>query len=75
MKAQAETMRGLKDATPEERKEKMKAGRAEMETENEDDSHPRTIYEVGDAPKRGRPRPARSPQGPGGPGAEKPEKN
>ena len=31
LKAQAETRRGLRDATPEERKEKMKAGQAEME--------------------------------------------
>jgi Spy/CpxP family protein refolding chaperone len=31
MKEQAETLRGLKDATPEERKEKMQAAKAELE--------------------------------------------
>jgi periplasmic protein CpxP/Spy len=75
IKAQAETMRGLKDATPEERREKMKAGRAELEKKMKTILTPEQYTKWEKLRKEGGPgRPGR-PGGPGGPGAEKPAKN
>lgn len=69
MKAQAETMRGLKDATPEERKEKMKAGREEMQKKMKEILTPEQYTKWEKLRKEGRP------GWPGGPGTEKPDKN
>ncbi len=75
MKAQAETMRGLKDATPEERKEKMKAGRAEMEKKMKEILTPEQYAKWEKLRKERRPGGPGHPGGPGGPGADKPDKN
>ena len=75
MKAQAETARGLKEATPDERKEKMKASRAEMETKMKEILTPDQFTKWEKLRKEGGPgRPGRR-GGPCGPGAAKPEKN
>lgn len=78
MKAQAETVRGLKEATPEERKEKMKASRAEMEKKMKEILTPEQFTKWEKLRKEGGPggpgKPGRR-GGPGGPGAEKPENN
>jgi periplasmic protein CpxP/Spy len=78
MKEQAETMRGLKDATPEERREKMKAGRAEIEKKMKDILTPEQYTKWEKLRKEGRPagpgRPGRR-GGPGAPPAEKSDKN
>ena len=72
MKEQAEKMHGLKDATPEERKEKMQAGRAEMEKKM------KTILTPEQYTKWEQLRKENGPGhhgGHGNPGAEKPDKN
>lgn len=78
LKEQAETMRGLKDATPEERREKMKAGREEMQKKMKEILTPEQYTKWEKLRKEGGPggpgRPGRR-GGPGGPGAEKPAKN
>jgi periplasmic protein CpxP/Spy len=75
LKAQAETMRGLRDATPEERREKMQAARKEMDAKMKEilTAEQYTKWEKireqrgqGGQGRRG---------GPGGPGADRPEKN
>src|ERR1041385_7531404 len=71
MKAQGEKMRGLRDATPEERQEKMKAAREEMS---------KKMKEILTADQFAKwekmPRPGRGPGGSGGPeGGKKAEKN
>jgi len=71
MKEQAETMRGLKDATSDERKEKMKAGRAEMEKKMKTILTPEQYTKWEKLRKEGGP--GRH-GGPGGPGADKPDK-
>jgi len=78
MKEQAETLRGLKDATQEERREKMKAGRAEMEKKMKVILTPEQFTKWEKLRKErgpggpGRPGPH---GGPSAPGTEKPEKN
>ena len=72
LKAQAETRRGLRDATPEERKEKMKAGQAEMEKKMKEILTPEQYTKWEKLRKEAGP--GRR-GGPGGPGAEKPNKN
>jgi len=72
MKAQAEAMRGIREATPEERKEKMKAGRAEMDKQMKSILTPEQYTKWETLRKEGGPgRPARR----SAPGAEKSEKN
>ncbi|MCC6820069.1 MAG: hypothetical protein V9H26_24015 [Verrucomicrobiota bacterium] len=72
LKEQAEKMRGLKDATPEERKEKVKAGREEMQKKMKEILTPEQYTKWEKLRKEGGPgRPGRR----GGPGAEKPDKN
>ncbi len=75
MKEQAEAMRGLRDATPEERREKMKAGREEMQKKMKEILTPEQYAKWEKLRKEGGPggpgRPGRR-GGPGGPGAEKP---
>ena len=66
MKERAESMRGMKDATPEERKEKMKAGREEMQKKMKAILTPEQYTKWEKLRKEG---------GPGGPGTEKPDKN
>jgi len=78
LKEQAEAMRGMKEATPEERKEKMKAGREEMQKKMKAILTPEQYTKWETLRKEGGPgRPGRrgGPGGPGGPGAEKPDKN
>jgi protein CpxP len=78
MKAQAETVRGLRDATPEERREKMQAARKEM------DGKIKEILTAEQYAKWEKIRQQRGPGGPGGqgrrggpggPGADAPAKN
>lgn len=75
LKAQAETMRGLRDATPEDRREKMQAARKEMDAKMKEilTAEQYTKWEKireqrgqGGQGRRG---------GPGGPGGDRPEKN
>ena len=78
MKEQAETMRGLRDATQEERREKMKARRAEMETKMKEILTPEQFTKWEKLRKERGPGGPGGPGrhgGPGGPGAEKPEKS
>ncbi len=75
MKEQAETMRGMKDAPPEERREKMKAGREEMQKQMKTILTPEQYTKWEKLRKEGGPGRRGGPGGPGGPGAEKPDKN
>ena len=75
LKEQAETMRGIKDATPEERREKMKAGREEMQKKMKTILTPEQYTKWEKLRKEGGPGRRGGPRGPGGPGAEKPDKN
>ena len=78
MKEQAEKMRGLKDATPDERKEKMKAGRAELEKKMKTILTPEQYTKWEKLRKEGGPDGPRRPGrhvGPGDPGKEKPDQN
>ena len=78
LKEQAETMRGMKDATPEERREKMKAGREEMQKKMKTILTPEQYTKWEKLRKEGGPGgPGRrgGPGGPGGPATEKPDKN
>jgi len=77
LKEQAETMRGLRDATPEDRRAKMQAARKEIDTKvkgiltTEQYTKWEKIREQRGAGGPGGPRRG----GPGGPGGEKPAKN
>ena len=78
MKEQAEKMRGMRDATPEERKEKAKAGRAEMEKKMKEILTPEQFTKWEKLRKEGGPGgPGRhgGPGGPDAPNADKPVKN
>jgi len=78
MKEQREKMRGLKDATPEERKEKRQAAQAEMNKSMKEILTPEQFTKWEKLRKEdgpGGPRRRGGPGGPGGPGANKPEKN
>jgi Spy/CpxP family protein refolding chaperone len=74
LKAQAETLRGLRDATPEERREKMQAARKEMNAKMKE------ILTAEQYAKWEKLREERGPRGqggrggPGGPGGDRPEK-
>lgn len=74
MKKQAETMRGLREAAPEERREKMQTARKAFETELKGilTSEQYTKWEKIREERRGE---GRGPRGPGGPGGNRPEKN
>jgi Spy/CpxP family protein refolding chaperone len=75
MKAQAETMRGLRDATPEERREKMQAARKAF------DAKMKEVLTAEQYAKWEKTREQRGPGGegrrggPGAPGGERPPKN
>jgi Spy/CpxP family protein refolding chaperone len=80
LREQAETLRGLRDATPEERREKMQAARKELDTKI------KAILSAEQYAKWEKIREQRGPGGPGGPGGprrggpggpggERPEKN
>ena len=72
MKAQAETLRGLRDATPEERREKMQAARKAF------DGKMKEILTADQYAKWEKTREQRGPGGEGrrgGPGGNRPEKN
>ena len=75
LKEQAETMRGLRDATPEERREKTKAVREEMQKKMKEILTPEQYTKWEKLRKEGGPggpgRPGRR-GGPGGPDAKKP---
>ncbi len=75
LKEQAETMRGMKEATPEERKEKMKAGREEMQKQMKAILTPEQYTKWETLRKEGGPGRSGRRSGPGGPSAEKTDKN
>jgi protein CpxP len=66
LKEQAETMRGLRDAAPEERREKMQAARKEI------DGKIKAILTAEQYAKWEKMRAQRGPGGPGGPGGKRP---
>ena len=75
LKEQAETMRGVKEATPDERREKLKAARTEMEKKMKTILTAEQYTKWEKLRKEGGPGRRGGPGGPGGPGAEKPDKN